>query len=141
MFINTDTNNLCIVFKQWRITGTWSLIQSLIVIVLLGMSFELMREVSRRYENAGRQIQLESPNTDSRSNSPDGRISSKRRRRRHLVKSLLYAFQVGISFMLMLVFMTYNVYVMLAVVVGSGLGYYFFNNDPNGLAGKTMACH
>lgn len=121
MFINTDTTNLCIVFKQWRITGAWSLIQSLVIITLFAMAFEYLRECTRKYES--RPIQLET-----------------RERRRQFVKSILYALQVGVSFMLMLVFMTYNVYVMGAVVLGSGMGYYFFNSDPNG-ASKSMACH
>jgi len=50
---------------------------------------------------------------------------------------------------LMLVFMTYNAYLILAVVVGAGLGHYIFGQYMDvdavlagaGTAGKTMACH
>lgn len=145
MFLNTDTSNLCILIKQWRVTGFWSLFQSLIVIVLFGMSFEAIRALTRRYEQgSGGTIALLSttrPGSPSSSSSSSLSNSKKAQRKRQVVKSLLYALQVGISFLLMLVFMTYNVYVMGAVVVGSGVGYYLFNSDPNGVSGKGMACH
>lgn len=50
MLFTWDTTNLCIVFKGWRITGTGSLIASLIAIVLLTAGYEAVREASRRYE-------------------------------------------------------------------------------------------
>ena len=50
MLFTWDTRNLCIVFRQWRVTGTSSLIFSLLAIVLLTAGYELVREISRRYE-------------------------------------------------------------------------------------------
>lgn len=146
MFLNTDTTNLCILVKQWRVTGPWSLGQALVVIVLFAMSFEAIRELTRRYEHNSRtgiialggSSRPDSPSPLANTATTTGRREA---RKRQLIKSLLYALQVGISFLLMLVFMTYNVYVMAAVVVGSGIGYYLFNSDPNGVSGKGMACH
>ncbi|GAA5811407.1 hypothetical protein MFLAVUS_004843 [Mucor flavus] len=42
------------------------------------------------------------------------------------IRSLVYAALVGISFWLMLVFMTYNGYLMLSTVFGAGFGHYIF---------------
>jgi hypothetical protein len=50
MLFTWNTTNLCIVFEGWRITGTGSLIASLIAIVLLTAGYEAVREASRRYE-------------------------------------------------------------------------------------------
>lgn len=50
MLFTWDTTNLCIVFRQWRITGLWSLIWSLIAIALLTAGYEAIRELARRYE-------------------------------------------------------------------------------------------
>lgn len=50
MLFTWDTNNLCIVFKSWRITSTMSLIWSLLGVMLLTAGYELVREMSRRYE-------------------------------------------------------------------------------------------
>jgi len=44
----------------------------------------------------------------------------------HMYQTLLHMLQVTISFMLMLVFMTFNVWLCLAVVLGAGFGYFLF---------------
>jgi copper transporter 1 len=50
MLFTWDTTDLCIVFPSWRVTGTFSLIWSLIAVVALTAGYEAIREVSRRYE-------------------------------------------------------------------------------------------
>ncbi|KAJ4372500.1 copper transpport protein [Neocucurbitaria cava] len=50
MLFTWDTTDLCIVFRGWHIDGTTSLVFSLFAIVLLTAGYELVREVSRRYE-------------------------------------------------------------------------------------------
>lgn len=51
----------------------------------------------------------------------------------------LYAVQVFYSFFIMLLFMTYNGFVMLAVAVGAFVGYLAFGDNTS--ASKTVACH
>lgn len=58
-------------------------------------------------------------------------------KRKELIRSMIYAILVGISFWLMLVFMTYNGYLMMATVLGAGFGHYFFGNSMN----KSIQCH
>jgi len=50
MLFTWDTRNLCIVFRQWHITGTGSLIFSLLAIVAIGVGYEALREGIRRFE-------------------------------------------------------------------------------------------
>jgi hypothetical protein len=50
MLFTWDTQNLCIVFKSWRVTSTMSLFWSLLGVMLLTAGYELIREISRRYE-------------------------------------------------------------------------------------------
>lgn len=50
MLFTWDTENLCIVFRQWRVTSTPSLLFSLIVVILLGVGYEGLRSICRRYE-------------------------------------------------------------------------------------------
>lgn len=52
MLFTWDTQNLCIVFRQWRVDSTASLLISLIVVVLLGVGYEALRSASRRYETS-----------------------------------------------------------------------------------------
>lgn len=61
-------------------------------------------------------------------------------KKRQLISSSIYAILVGISFWLMLVFMTYNGYLMIAVVLGAGFGHFIFGNGR--LSGdKSIQCH
>lgn len=52
MLFTWNTENLCIVFEGWHVNGTGSLIASLIGVILLTAGYELVRELSRRYEAA-----------------------------------------------------------------------------------------
>lgn len=60
-------------------------------------------------------------------------------RRAHIAKALFYAVQVFYSFFIMLLFMTYNGWVMLAVAVGAFLGFVLWGGK--GEATKSVACH
>ena len=44
----------------------------------------------------------------------------------HALQSLLHVLQVSVSYLLMLVVMTYNGYLFIATVLGAGLGYFLF---------------
>lgn len=52
MLFTWDTNNLCIVFRQWHVRSTTSLIISLLAVVLLAVGYEGLRSLSRRYEDS-----------------------------------------------------------------------------------------
>jgi len=63
---------------------------------------------------------------------------------------VLYGATIFLSFFLMLVFMTYNAYLILSVVLGAAIGHYIFGTEMNveavlsgggAVSGKTMACH
>ncbi|KAI0829817.1 Ctr copper transporter family-domain-containing protein [Trametes gibbosa] len=63
-------------------------------------------------------------------------------------RAALYGASVFLSFFLMLVFMTYNAYLILATVVGAALGHFVFSTHMDidavlsgGADGKGMACH
>ena len=42
------------------------------------------------------------------------------------LQTVLYMIQVAISYFLMLVVMTYNSYICGSIIIGAGLGYFFF---------------
>lgn len=51
MLFTWSTKDLCIVFYDWHITGTGSLIFSILAIILLTAGYEAVREMSRRYDS------------------------------------------------------------------------------------------
>lgn len=52
MLFTWDTKNLCIVFRQWHVTSTASLVFSLLLVVALTAGYEALRAASRRYEDS-----------------------------------------------------------------------------------------
>ncbi|PYH79776.1 copper transporter family protein [Aspergillus uvarum CBS 121591] len=135
MLFTWSTKNLCIVFPQWRVTGTLSLLISLLLIVLLTAGYEGVRQLTRRFEVA--HAKRLSAYTTAAVGGRDSRKSVEQRGK--ITMASLYAVQVFYSFFIMLLFMTYNGFVMLAVAVGAFVGYLAFGDDTS--ASKTVACH
>ncbi|KAF4123475.1 solute carrier family 31 (copper transporter), member 1 [Geosmithia morbida] len=59
--------------------------------------------------------------------------------RAHITKGVLYALQNFYGLMLMLVFMTYNAWIMIAVAIGAFAGYVVFGKGSS--ATKDEVCH
>ncbi|KAJ3468788.1 hypothetical protein MRS44_002853 [Fusarium solani] len=129
MLFTWDTKNLCIVFRQWHIRSTSSLVFSLVAVILLAVGYEALRSLSRRYEEA----------LDKRVRATPRQNQEQADQRAHLIKAVLYALQNFYAFMLMLVFMTYNGWVMISVSLGAFIGYVFFGHRTS--ATKDNACH
>ncbi|XP_059850324.1 high affinity copper uptake protein 1 isoform X2 [Hypanus sabinus] len=59
----------------------------------------------------------------------------------HLIQTGLHIVQVVISYFLMLVFMTYNGYLCIAVALGAGAGYFLFSWKKAVVVDITEHCH
>ncbi|CAK1364187.1 unnamed protein product [Cercospora beticola] len=155
MLFTWDTSNLCIVFSSWRISGAWSLIWSLAAVVALTAGYEAVREASRRYEQQleRRTGGLTLPDTENDASTHSvphnerssllwipGTQSVSEEKKGKLIKAILYGVQVFYSFFIMLLFMTYNGWIMIAVGVGATVGYLMFSGAGNS-ATKSAACH
>ena len=66
MLFTWDTTDLCIVFPSWHISGTTSLVFSLLAVVLMTAGYEAIREISRRYEAYSKGV-MEGPRGESTS--------------------------------------------------------------------------
>ncbi|KAF2627956.1 Ctr copper transporter [Macroventuria anomochaeta] len=154
MLFTWDTTDLCIVFRSWHISGTFSLIVALVGIILLTAGYEAVREASRRYEaysnkvlegrRGGDDLRVQRAKDVHTTDESSSLLHSGRNaggnaeQQAKLVKAALYAVQVFYSFFIMLLFMTYNGWIMLAVAVGAFVGYLLFaNSSPT----KSAACH
>lgn len=140
MLFTWNTEDLCIVFRWWHVQSNLGLVFSLLAVVALGAGYEAIRSGSRRYETwvAKRQDEVP-PVTESTPLWWTGRNQVEVTKRAHIIKAVLYAIQNFYAFMLMLVFMTYNGWVMIAVSVGAFVGYLFFGTNTSST--KDTACH
>ncbi|XP_063000889.1 high affinity copper uptake protein 1 [Elgaria multicarinata webbii] len=59
----------------------------------------------------------------------------------HLFQTALHVLQVVVSYFLMLVFMTYNGYLCIAVAAGAGMGYFLFSWKKAVVVDITEHCH
>lgn len=125
MIFTWDTKDLCVVFNWWHVRTKVGLILTMISIVTLSAGYEFVRYRIRLLDNEfiGTSNALGTNATLSRNYK--------------IQQSLGYAVQVGYSYLLMLIFMTYNGWAMLAVSVGAGLGFWFWGDK----AQKSMSCH
>lgn len=143
MLFNWDVQHVCIIFKWWHIRGPLSLIISLLAIVVLGAAYEALREATRRYESrVSKHIETAPTDDDVTENTPflwSGHRQVEVSKRAHIIKAALYAFQNFYALMMMLVFMTYNGWVMIAVTIGYFVGYVLFGTTTK--ATKDTACH
>jgi copper transporter 1 len=104
---------------------------SIIIIFFLALSYEKLRQFTVSFD---KQI------VDNGYPPVHSELINKcRSSNRQLVRALLYGGQIAFSFLLMLIFMTYNAYLMLAIVVGAATGFYMFHEEN--FAGRGMNCH
>ncbi|KAK2461080.1 hypothetical protein APHAL10511_006927 [Amanita phalloides] len=172
MLWNTEILNTCIIFPSWHITSYPSFVLSFIAIVLLGVLYEYLRIVQRRVDVHIAQVICYRTRDKGRARSPirsgssspsgageDRQLLMGRQLFKpssiglpvplayRLLRALIYGSTIFLSFFLMLVFMTYNAYLIFAVVLGAAMGHFKFQGTMNTdtiLAdhdGKGMACH
>lgn len=136
--------NTCIIFSWWKISTSSGLLLSCMILVILSILYEWFKYRLQLYNSY--QVLSLPLNGSTRPNSV---VGSNRR----MVSSCLYGCQVGFSFLLMLVFMTYNGWLMLSVLIGATIGHYWFGyrlqyikqqQQPSSSllgANDSLACH
>ncbi|CCE64330.1 hypothetical protein TPHA_0H01220 [Tetrapisispora phaffii CBS 4417] len=132
MIFTWDYKNVCVVFKWWHIRTTLDLVLSILAIAFLCYVYEFLKQFIHKkqlYYNST--LNLNVNNT-----------GSKLEKRIKLMNSCYYGLQVTFSFMIMLIFMTYNGWLMLAILFGTIWGNYSWGFLLNGsTSDNSLACH
>jgi len=153
-----------ILFSFWKIDSIGGLIGSMIGIFLMAMLYEglkvlreyllqrtLIHEPSHphhhRLDNGnGLRTPLGGGN-DTPDGSSTNETSTKTFLRphpfsfSHTLQTVLHMVQIFISYLLMLIFMTYNVWLSLAVILGAGVGYFVFGWRKRTIVDINEHCH
>ena len=124
-----------ILFDVWQVTTLAGMIGSCFAVLVLGTLFEMVKAfrsylLQREEGECGRErnvdgIELDGPGGKIRVVSQRG-IISHICHHAHLIQTLLHMLQFLLGFSLMLIFMTYNVWLAASTCVGIGLGYCLF---------------
>ncbi|GBB90545.1 hypothetical protein RclHR1_17530003 [Rhizophagus clarus] len=145
MLFNWDTEKLCIVFTWWRVNNIGFLILSCFIVILLATSYELLKLLSRKYDSkiqASSHLRLQEGRDANSEEVSTQNIQSHLIRityAQQLVRTLIHTAQVFLSFFLMLIFMTYNGFMMISVIIGAAIGYLIFANRI--LDSGSKLCH
>jgi len=151
MYFHTELMDT-LFFKEWKIHSIGAVISAFFGLLLLGAAYEglkVFREnllhrsllhnaplKSASYlTNSGSLANGDMPLTETRP------VSMQLLSGAHLFQTLLHMVQVLISFLLMLAFMTYNVWLCLAVVLGAGLGHFIFAWQRTHIARDNLDDH
>lgn len=139
MLWNTQVQDTCVVFRSWHITGWFTFVLSFLIIVLLGITYEWLRKLQRALDvqTAQRVTKVNPP--VSLSNGSGGAADEQDStllgaapklypvpQAARVRRAALYGISTFLSFFLMLVFMTYNAYLIAAVVIGAAVGHYMY---------------
>ncbi|BES93777.1 copper uptake protein [Nesidiocoris tenuis] len=153
MFFHFGVQESAILFKFWSISTLSGLLLSMGLIFLASISHEGIKFYRNRLEKSRRAKYLTVGGAEAGGPKPpssdtiaqiipsDVRTVNPRVSRlslEHILATLVYGIQVTLSLCLMLVFMTYNVWLCLAMVLGSCVGYFFFND---GSPADAEFCH
>ncbi|KAF8376342.1 hypothetical protein PRIPAC_82771, partial [Pristionchus pacificus] len=115
MWFHTEINDT-IWFDWWHIVNVPMLIWACFIVFVFGISLELLKFI--RYKV---QVKLHQSNSPSSEKYFSRTISIP-----HLVDTFLFALQMIWGYMLMLVFMTFSVYICTSLVAGCAIGFYLF---------------
>ncbi|KAI0302577.1 Ctr copper transporter [Russula brevipes] len=173
MLWNTQIEDTCIVFKQWHISSRFVFALSFLAIIFISLGYEYLRAYQRSVDwriaqalsrgkgrDKGSVSGRSGPELSGQDSEEAGLLPGPPKKLAagyvptpvpfypRVLRATLYGIQIFVSFFLMLVFMTYNAYLILAVVLGAAIGHFVFGAEMDvevvlsgGSVGRGMACH
>uniref|UniRef100_A0A3Q3JV61 Copper transport protein n=2 Tax=Monopterus albus TaxID=43700 RepID=A0A3Q3JV61_MONAL len=139
-------NNVELLFSGLLINSPGEMVGACIGVFLLAVLYEGLK--------IGREVLLRRSQVNVRYNSmplpgSDGTVLMETHKtvgqrmlsHAHFLQTLLHIIQVVVSYFLMLVFMTYNGYLCIAVAAGAGMGYFLFSWKKAIVVDITEHCH
>lgn len=147
-----------VIFKAWVLRGHWDIVLTCLAFFLMAilceglkcyrehlfkrLSFAVQRQVpvlGHQGHHRGQTMDMKEPGTGSSlmGSSVNLRIFSWP----HFVQTLLHVFQAILSYTLMFGAMTLNIWLLMSIFVGSGLGYFLFSWRKVSVVHVTESCN
>lgn len=138
-----------VLFDSWKITNVGGLIGSMVGIFIMAALYEGLKYYREylfwRSYNSIQYKSVTSPDDKGNMGASDHRIVQSDRPTMlswpHALQTGLHVVQVVISYLLMLIFMTYNVWLCIAVLAGAATGYFLFGWKKSVVVDVTEHCH
>ncbi|RXW19971.1 hypothetical protein EST38_g5878 [Candolleomyces aberdarensis] len=121
MLWNWNVIDSCFISKQWHIRSKGAFAGSCIGVILLVMSVELLRRLGKEYDGSlYRQFQRRAT---ASANGSDGAVLTFRATPlQQLIRAFIHACAFGAAYIVMLLAMYYNGYLIICIFIGAGLG-------------------
>lgn len=131
-----------VLFQFWKVNDYGGLLSSMLGIFIAAMLYEGLKYF-REYLYWKNYNMLQYQNVNKPTNQETERVINKPSLLtvHHIIQTLLHIIQIFVSYLLMLIFMTYNVWLCLAVVLGSATGYFLFGWRKSLFVDVTEHCH
>ncbi|XP_057335821.1 high affinity copper uptake protein 1-like [Microplitis mediator] len=121
MFFHFGVTESAIVFSGWKTSNWQGVLGSCIGIIILGIIYEGLKSYRESMF-----IKLSYLYQNNRLKKSRGNIILSPI---HFYQTILHILQFTLGYLLMFIFMTYNVYFALAVMTGIGIGFWIFSWD------------
>ncbi|WWD00373.1 hypothetical protein V866_007285 [Kwoniella sp. B9012] len=119
MLWNWDVIDTCFISSGWHNTTRGAFAASCVGVVFMAILLELLRRISRDYDR----LILKQLSTVSI------KLQNHRPRRatplQQLIRSLIHVAVFGLAYLLMLLVMSYNGYLIFSILIGTGIGKFF----------------
>lgn len=133
-----------ILFSGWKTTTVGGMVGSCIGVFFIAILYEALkyyREYLFKQSFASVTYSSVGGNSSSEAAKLHRSISKRILSPGHFAQTGLHVLQVTISYFLMLVFMTYNVWLCISVVIGAGVGFFVFGWKKTIVVDITEHCH
>ncbi|KAI0222314.1 High affinity copper uptake protein 1 [Lamellibrachia satsuma] len=131
-----------ILFSFWKTTSWQGMLGSCIAIFIMAALYEGLkvgREILLKLSLTNEPISV--PSSDVHIVQPAHSFRTMLLSRWHVLQSVLHIVQIVISYFLMLIFMTFNMWLCIAVALGAGAGYFMFAWRRTIVADSNEHCH
>ncbi|KYN36554.1 High affinity copper uptake protein 1 [Trachymyrmex septentrionalis] len=134
-----------VLFENWKISSIGGLVGSMIGIAIMAALYEGLKYYREYlFWKTYNALQYRSVTVPSEKNvvAEDNRVVQPTMMSwMHLFQTFLHIIQIVLSYFLMLIFMTYNVWLCCAVVSGAAVGYFLFGWKKSVIVDVTEHCH
>ncbi|CAL7947814.1 unnamed protein product [Xylocopa violacea] len=134
-----------VLFSSWKVTSVSGLIGSMIGIMIMAALYEGLKYYREYlFWKMYNSLQYRSVTMPQEKNvvAEDNRVVQPTMLSwMHTFQTFLHIVQIVLSYFLMLIFMTYNVWLCFAVVFGAAIGYFLFGWKKSVIVDVTEHCH
>jgi len=132
-----------ILFSGWKTTTVGGMVGSCIGVFFIAILYEALKYYREYlFKQSFASVTYSSVSSGSIDASKIHKSIKKRMMSSgHFIQTALHILQVAISYFLMLVFMVYNAWLCIAVVLGAGVGFFIFGWKKTIVVDITEHCH